>query len=137
MTDIFPPAGPWVYDSTLPKPSAKFNTVKDVIEFSRTEIGTGPTKDTALETFYQLLLKYKILDSLDDISNNYTVVAPNTNAFDSYTGYDDLNEDQLVDFLKSHVILGSFTTTNFSTFAANNTVASTLGTSTVSFFEDA
>lgn len=137
MTDIFPPSGPWVYDSTLPKPSAKFNTVKDVIEFSRTEIGTGPTKDTALETFYQLLLKYKILDSLDDISNNYTVVAPNSNAFDSYTGYDDLNEDQLVDFLKSHVILGSFTTTNFSTFAANNTVASTLGSSTVRFFEDA
>ena len=101
MTDIFPPAGPWVYDSTLPKPSAKFNTVKDVIEFSRTEIGKGVTKNTALETLYQLLLKYNVLDDLDDVSKNYTVVAPNSDAFESYAGYDDLNEDQLVDFLKA------------------------------------
>jgi len=137
MTDIFPPAGPWVYDSTLPKPSAKFNTVKDVIEFSRTEIGTGVSKNTALETLYQLLLKYNVLDDLDDVSKNYTVVAPNSDAFESYIGYDDLNEDQLVDFLKSHIILGSFTTANFRTFAVNNTVASTLGTSKVRFFQDA
>lgn len=137
MTDIFPPAGPWVYDTSLPKPSAKFNTVKDVIEFSRTEIGKGVNKESALETLYQLLLKYKILEDLDDISNNYTVVAPNSDAFEAYTGYDDLNEDQLVDFLKSHVILGSFTTANFLTFAANNTEASTLGTSKVNFSTDA
>ena len=64
-------------------------------------------------------------------------MAPNSNAFSSYSGYDDLTDDQKVDFLKSHVILGSFTLANFVTFAANNTTVSTLGTSTVSFFQDA
>ena len=137
MTDIFPPSGPWVYDTTLPKPDAKFNSIKDIINLSRTEVGTSVSKTTALETLYQLLLEYKILNTLDDITNNYTVLAPNSNAFSSYSGYDDLTDDQKVDFLKSHVILGSFTLANFVTFAANNTTVSTLGTSTVSFFQDA
>ena len=47
MTDIFPPSGPWVYDTTLPKPDAKFNSIKYIINLSRTEVGTIVSKTTA------------------------------------------------------------------------------------------
>ena len=101
MTTLFPPAGPWVYDSTLPKPTSGTNTVKNIIEFSSNDITTNVNTKTALETLYTLLVQYNIIDTLDDISNKYTVLAPNSNAFSTYNStFSGLTDSRKIDFLK-------------------------------------
>lgn len=132
----FPPAGPWVYDSTLPKPSAGTNTVKNIIEFSRTDITTNADTATALETLYGLLLQYNIINTLSDINTTYTVLAPNSNAFSAYNSvFSTLTTSQKIDLLKSHVVLGNFDKSSLQTFATNGTEVSTLSGAKLRFYE--
>jgi len=132
----FPPAGPWVYDSTLPKPSAGTNTVKNIIEFSRTDITTNADTATALETLYGLLLQYNIINTLSDINTTYTVLAPNSNAFSAYNSvFSTLTISQKIDLLKSHVVLGNFDKSSLQTLATNGTEVSTLSGTKLRFYE--
>ena len=132
----FPPAGPWVYDSTLPKPSAGTNTVKNIIEFSRTDITTNANTATALETLYGLLLQYNIINTLSDINTTYTVLAPNSNAFSAYNSvFSTLTTSQKIDLLKSHVVLGNFDKSSLQTLAINGTEVSTLSGTKLRFYE--
>ena len=132
----FPPAGPWVYDYTLPKPSAGTNTVKNIIEFSRTDITINANTATALETLYGLLLQYNIINTLSDINTTYTVLAPNSNAFSTYNSvFTTLTTSQKIDLLKSHVVLGNFDKSSLQTFATNGTEVSTLSGTKLRFYE--
>ncbi len=138
MATLFPPAGPWVYDSTLPKPSvAGTNTVKNIIEFSSTDITTNANTATALETLYSLLVQYNIISTLADISTNYTVLAPNSNAFTGYNSvFSTLTDSQKIKFLKSHVVLGNFTLNSLQTLASTGREVSTLSGAKLRFYED-
>ena len=107
----FPPGGPWVYDSTLPKPSAGTNTVKSIIEFSSTDVNPSSSfnTSTALETLHDLLVQYNIINTLSDINTKYTVLAPNSNAFSQFnTVFSTLTDVQKTAILKSHVVLGNY-----------------------------
>ena len=85
MALLFPPAGPWVYDANLPKPQDAGNhTVKSLIEYSSNDITTNANTATALEELYKQLVKFDIIDSLEDLNDRFTVLAPNTNAFVGY-----------------------------------------------------
>lgn len=140
MATLFPPAGPWVYDSTLPKPTAGTNTVKNIIEFSRTDITTTATPsnyNTALETLYNYLVQYNIIDTLDDINTKYTILAPNSNAFSTYNStFSGLTDARKIDFLKSHVVLGNYKLSDIDGLASSNTEVSTLSGARLKFHKD-
>lgn len=133
----FPPGGPWVYDSTLPKPSAGTNTVKSIIEFSSTDVISSLSFDTstALETLHDLLVQYNIINTLSDINTQYTVLAPNSDAFLNSV-FSDLTDSQKIDVLKSHVVLGNYDYAGLKTFAENGTEVSTLSGTTLKFYEN-
>jgi uncharacterized surface protein with fasciclin (FAS1) repeats len=135
----FPPGGPWVYDSTLPKPSAGTNTVKSIIEFSSKDVNPSSSfnTSTALETLYGLLLQYNIINTLSDINTQYTFLAPNSNAFSTYNSvFSPLTDAQKIDILKSHVVLGNYDYAGLKTFAENGTEVSTLSGTTLKFYEN-
>lgn len=137
----FPPGGPWVYDSTLPKPSYGTNTVKSIIEFSSTDVtimlGTVNKASTALEKLHDLLVKYNIINTLSDISTKYTVLAPNSSAFDPLNStFSTLTDTQKKDTLKSHVILGNYDYAELKSFATNGTEVSTLSGTKLRFYEN-
>jgi len=135
----FPPGGPWVYDSTLPKPSTGTNTVKGIIEFSSTDVISSSTftASTALETLHDLLVQYNIINTLSDISNKYTVIAPNSNAFVQFNPtFSTLTDAQKIDILKSHVILGNYDYARLKTFASKGTEVSTLSGTKLRFYKN-
>tara|TARA_B110000261_G_scaffold107594_1_gene120525 strand:+ start:175 stop:1344 length:1170 start_codon:yes stop_codon:yes gene_type:complete len=132
----FPPGGPWVYDSVLPKPSAGTNTVKSIIEFSSTDVKPSSSFDTstALETLHDLLVQYNIINTLSDISTKYTVLAPNSNAFVQFNSvFSTLTDVQKTDILKSHVVLGNYDEAGLQTLVTNGTEVSTLSCTTLKF----
>tara|TARA_Y100000591_G_scaffold327914_1_gene353332 strand:+ start:5498 stop:6664 length:1167 start_codon:yes stop_codon:yes gene_type:complete len=138
MTSFFPPAGPWVYDSTLPKPLDPGNhTIKSLIEFSSTDITTNSRTKTALERLHELLIEFNIIDSLEDLNERFTILAPNTNAFTGYNPtFNTLIDSQKEKFLKSHVVLGRFTSNDINELALKNKEVLTLGGSALKFYKD-
>ena len=136
----FPPGGPWVYDSTLPKPSAGTNTVKSIIEFSSTDVNPSSSfnTSTALETLHDLLVQYNIINTLSDINTPYTVLAPNSNAFVQFNPtFSALTDTQKIDILKSHVVLGNYDEAGLQTLVTNGTEVSTLSYTTLKFIRKA
>ena len=136
----FPPGGPWVYDSTLPKPSAGTNTVKSIIEFSSTDVNPSSSfnTSTALETLHDLLVQYNIINTLSDINTPYTVLAPNSNAFVEFNSvFSTLTDAQKIDILKSHVVLGNYDEAGLQTLVTNGTEVSTLSCTTLKFIKKA
>jgi len=135
----FPPGGPWVYDSALPKPSAGTNTVKSIIEFSSTDVKPSSSfnTSTALETLHDLLVQYNIINTLSDINTPYTVIAPNSNAFYQFNPtFSTLTDAQKIDVLKSHIILGNYDYARLKIFAANGTEVSTLSSTKLKFYKN-
>ena len=136
----FPPGGPWVYDSTLPKPSAGTNTVKSIIEFSSTDVNPSSSfnTSTALETLHDLLVQYNIINTLSDINTPYTVLAPNSNAFVQFNSvFSTLTDAQKIDILKSHVVLGNYDEAGLQTLVTDGTEVSTLSCTTLKFIKKA
>ena len=136
----FPPGGPWVYDSTLPKPSAGTNTVKSIIEFSSTDVNPSSSfnTSTALETLHDLLVQYNIINTLSDINTPYTVLAPNSNAFVEFNSvFSTLTDAQKIDILKSHVVLGNYDEAGLQTLVTDGTEVSTLSCTTLKFIKKA
>ena len=138
MATLFPPAGPWVYDSTLPKPLGGTTTsVKSLLEFSSSDITTNANTATALNTLYSLLVTFGIIDSLDDANKNFTILAPNSAAFALYNStFSGLTDSQKEKILKSHVVLGKFEMTDIDTFATTNREVNTLGGTSLRFYKD-
>ena len=142
MALLFPPAGPWVYDSTLPKPLDSGNhTIKSLIEYSSNDINVNANTKTALGRLYELLVEFDIIDSLEDLNDRFTVLAPNTNAFtDDSNGYEStfntLTNSQKEKVLKSHVILGRFTISDIDELASLNKEVRTLSGSALKFYKD-
>lgn len=135
----FPPGGPWVYDSVLPKPSAGTNTVKSIIEFSSTDVNPSSSfnTSTALETLHDLLVQYNIINTLSDISTKYTVLAPNSNAFVQFNSvFSTLTDVQKTDILKSHVVLGNYDKAGLQTLVTNGTEVSTLSGTKLKFYKN-
>jgi uncharacterized surface protein with fasciclin (FAS1) repeats len=136
----FPPGGPWVYDSTLPKPSVGTNTVKSIIEFSSTDVNPSSSfnTSTALETLHDLLVQYNIINTLSDINTPYTVLAPNSNAFVEFNSvFSTLTDAQKIDILKSHVVLGNYDEAGLQTLVTDGTEVSTLSCTTLKFIKKA
>jgi len=136
----FTPGGPWVYDSTLPKPSAGTNTVKSIIEFSSTDVNPSSSfnTSTALETLHDLLVQYNIINTLSDINTPYTVLAPNSNAFVEFNSvFSTLTDAQKIDILKSHVVLGNYDEAGLQTLVTDGTEVSTLSCTTLKFIKKA
>lgn len=138
MALLFPPAGPWVYDANLPKPQDAGNhTVKSLIEYSSNDITTNANTATALEELYKQLVKFDIIDSLEDLNDRFTVLAPNTNAFVGYNAtFKTLIDSQKEKFLKSHVVLGRFDIDDIIELIRTNKEVLTLSGTVLKFYKD-
>lgn len=138
MALLFPPAGPWVYDATLPKPLDPGNqTIKSLIEYSSKDISTNANTKTALQRLYELLVEFDIIDSLEDLNDRFTVLAPNTNAFTGYNPtFNTLLDSQKEKFLKSHVVLGRFTLSDIDELSRRNKEVRTLSGTVLKFYKD-
>ena len=65
---LHPPAAPWCYDNTLPKPQ-KICDLVSFVKFTSYKKTIG----TSANIFYRLLRKHEIIDSIE---NNFTIFVP-------------------------------------------------------------
>ena len=63
LENKLPPAGPWIYNNELPRPSTKVN-IRNSLRFSSTSISK---EQTGLSLFCHYLEKYKILNNFNNI----------------------------------------------------------------------
>ena len=135
MLITVPPAGPWVYDSSLPKPD-NLDSISDLIEFSRSDVGIKK-KTYGLEMFYNLLKQFKLFDNNYGFFNNTTILAPDNKALDRYAStLFKLNKEQKQSFVFAHILKGKYTYNDFRNLAKSNKSIATVGGEKLNFFID-